>query len=148
MAVVYELIIIPIFWSLIFPGLLNEEKMKDVLPDIDDSADTNKLGFFIVSGVLDHTVPLVVLMIDFTFNCIPFTTRHFLVTITTGLLYAVFNISYTLKVETIYPGMDFSKFYHYFYMLGGFLWSIMTFFCIVYFSKVKLRRAKKSVALQ
>ena len=34
MAVVYELIIIPIFWSVIFPGLVNEEEMKRVLPDI------------------------------------------------------------------------------------------------------------------
>ena len=97
--------------------------------------------------MLDHTVPLLVLMIDFSYNCVPFTGRHFLITLSCGSLYALFNISYTLKIDPVYPSVDFTKFYHYLYPLGALLWSVMLFYCIVYFSKVKLKRSKKSVAL-
>ena len=105
------------------------------------------MGFFIVAGVLDHSVPLTVLMIEFSFNCIPFITRHFLITLCFGLVYAIFNITYTLKVDIIYGSVDYTKVYDYLFPIGGFVLCIVLFYCIVYFSKMKLRRSKKSVAL-
>ena len=150
MAVVYELIIVPTFWFVILPGILYFQANQDNNPiNIDDDQKymVENVGYFVVAGVLDHTIPIVVLMIDFSFNCVPFIPRHFLITISLGILYALFNITYTLKVEPIYPSIDYREFKHYLYPVLSLAGSILLFYGVMFLSRWKLRRSKKSAPL-
>ena len=146
MAVVYELIIVPLFWTIIFPGyFVNQTE----IPDVDDfqTLDQFEIGFIIVAGVMDHTIPLIVLMIDFSFNCIPFVFRHFQVTLILAIVYSVFNVIYSIKVEPIYPIADFNSPLAFLYPIGGLVWCILMYLFILHSSKVKLRKSNKNFAL-
>ena len=78
--------------------------VKDLEVKEDTNYDINHKGqnihsleFLIIEGVLDHTIPLIILLCEFSINCIPFVWRHFLVTITIAIVYMVINIVWTLK---------------------------------------------------
>lgn len=109
--------------------------------------DDFELGFLIVAGVLDHSLPLIVLMIDFTYNCIPFIGRHFKVTFFIILIYAIFNVSYSIAVEPIYPVADFDKAISFVYPVGGIIWCVLMFYFIMYINRIKLKRSNKNIAL-
>jgi hypothetical protein len=99
----FELIIVPIFWGVILPALLVTRHYHK------DNGAPPSLLFIIVGGYCDHLVPLIVLLIDFSFNCIPFIWRHFWVSIGVCAIYSVFNLIYTLKVAQIYPVIDYKS---------------------------------------
>jgi len=99
MALVYELIIVPLFWTIVFPGMVNELDVDENLEyDLNHKGEnTHSIEFLIIEGVLDHTIPLIVLLIEFTINCIPFVWRHFMITVTIAIVYMVINVVWTLK---------------------------------------------------
>lgn len=150
MAVIYEFIIVPLFWAMIFPGIMvNRHNGMDV-PDITDFTEEHEeysMGFIIVAGVLDHSVPLIVLMIDFSYNCIPFLWRHFLVTLTVALVYVIFNMSWTLSVDSIYPMIDYSSALGIVLPILCIIWTVLMYYLLVFISERKLKRSNKNVAL-
>ena len=147
MALVLEFIIVPIFWIVIFPGLLKNRHDGVDLPDIDDMRDDEKFSYAVVAGVLDHTVPLVVLLIEFSYNCIPFLWRHFLLTLAVVVIYAVFNIIYTLSVHQIYPMIDFTQATDYLITLATIVWTVAMYYLAVKLSQRKLKNSEKNLAL-
>lgn len=100
-----------------------------------------------MAGILDHSIPLIALMIDFSYNCIPFVYRHFQITLVLTLVYTVFNIIYSIKVEPIYPIADFKSPLTFLYPFGGIIWCALMYCFILKMSKVKLRRSNKNFAL-
>lgn len=150
MAVVYELIIIPLFWTVIFPGFVRNRHNGRDLPDIDDfrnPEDAQALEFVIVAGVLDHSVPLIVLMIDFSYNCIPFVWRHFLITLAVAIVYMIFNVVYSIVVDAIYPMVDYSSALGILFPLLGLLWTLLMYYTVIHVSKHKLKKSNKNIAL-
>lgn len=102
MTMLFELIIVPIFWGVILPGILYSRHYHK-------GEEAPSMLFIIVGGYLDHLIPIIVLMIDFSFNCIPFIWRHFWVSMVVCIIYSIFNMVYTLKVSPIYPVIDYSS---------------------------------------
>jgi hypothetical protein len=99
----FELIIVPIFWGVILPGILATRHYHK------DNGSSPSMLFIIVGGYCDHLGPLIVLLVDFSFNCIPFIWRHFWVSMGVCAIYSIFNMVYTLKVDQIYPVIDYKS---------------------------------------
>lgn len=152
MVVVYEFIIVPLFWTIIFPGYVASERRarNGDLPDVDDfdrAQEEMRLGYIIVAGILDHSIPLIVLMIDFSYNCIPFLWRHFLCTLGVAIGYAIFNIIYSLHIDLIYPILDYRTPFGALFPALGLLWTFLMYYMLVFFSQKKLKMQKKNLAL-
>lgn len=55
----------------------------------------------------DHTVPFVLIMIDFCMNVVPFTWRHFIIQYSVYTSYMIFNMICTkIRGQPIYPPLD------------------------------------------
>lgn len=147
MALVLEFIIVPIFWIVIFPGLLKNRHDGIDLPDIDDFVQDEKVSYAVVAGVLDHTVPLIVLLIEFSYNCIPFLWRHFLLTLAITIIYAIFNIIYSLSVKSIYAMIDFTQVTDYLIAFATIIWTVAMYYLAVKLSQRKLKNSEKNLAL-
>lgn len=96
-----EAIITPLFWSLLWAVA------KD-LPQFDGT--WRKLAL-----VLDHSLPFVLLCIDFIFlNAIPYLRRHVVIIFALGTVYLLLNMIVVLAVlppgQTIYPFMSWDGF--------------------------------------
>ena len=88
-ALVYELIIAPFFWFVLYPGL----------PDVE--------GILFLSLVCDHSVPLAVLLVDYMFNQVPFAQRHLIPMLIMAAVYLVINYLCTKSSGVpVYPPMD------------------------------------------
>lgn len=93
-AFMYEVVIVVGFWTIILPGiLLVEQPHSSSVP----------LSFIIVAGGMDHSLPLVVLLIDFSINCVPIIWRHFFISFAVGLVYMLMNMIYSVDVKPVYP---------------------------------------------
>ena len=102
-ALLYEMVIVIGFWLIILPGIMMAPA------DSSHSADDYSEAFLIVAGGLDHSVPMVVLVIEFCINCIPITWRHFIITFIIGLIYLMMNMVYSLDVAEVYPVLDWKS---------------------------------------
>lgn len=91
MTFISEMTVSLFFWLLLF-----DIKYVDVL-------ETAKA----VQLCADHTVPFVLIMIDFCYNVIPFTWRHFIVQYCVYTSYMIFNMICTkIRGSPIYPPLD------------------------------------------
>ena len=67
-------------------------------------------------------MPLIVTIVDFSLNSIPFQrNRFFIVFLCLAIYFATLFVPYTLKVQPIYTGIDFDGVVDYFVLVGVFL---------------------------
>ena len=99
-----ELIITPVFWLLLWQYRHDMEEFK--------------LFWFRLQLVIDHSLPLVVLMIDYVFlNALSFIPRHFVFVSAASIAYMLLNMAATLHLgQPLYPFID---------------WKGVTGFCLV-----------------
>ena len=99
MAFLYEIVIVTCFWSMIFPALLVRMNKKN-------SNEHYDVRFMVVAGMCDHSIPLLCLLVEFTYNCTPFVWRHFHTTGLIAIMYMFFNAFFSLFIGQIYPLID------------------------------------------
>ena len=67
---------------------------------------------------IDHIAPLVILVIDYVMNRIPFNLRHLIVSLFVMLCYSVVNLSWTLSTGTpVYAPLNFKDVMSYVFSL-------------------------------
>lgn len=91
MTFLYELIIVSCFWSMIFPALL-------IRMNRPTGAEHYPMSFMIVAGMCDHSIPLLCLIVEFSYNCTPFVWRHFMTTGLFAFMYMIFNAFFSLFI--------------------------------------------------
>ena len=88
-----ELIVAPYFWTLLWPLVHNDPKYTD--------DPLHMLGL-----VLDHAVPVTLLLIDFVFfNANPIVKTHVCAVILVSLSYLSVNMTFALTSGPVYPQM-------------------------------------------
>ena len=80
---IIEIVVSVLYWAL----------MKPPSCDIHDKENVAVKCF---EPKLDHTLPLLTLMIDYAFNCVPFCLRHIVFLPIILVPYMLFNLIYTL----------------------------------------------------
>lgn len=94
LAFTFEAIIVPIFWILLIGPTLDANLGKDHL----------------LSICMNHSVPFLVLLMDFFINAVPFTGRHFFFILPIGLSYLVVNYLVVKSTgEPVYPFLDWKS---------------------------------------
>lgn len=92
----FECVIVTTFWLALFPVFLIVYHTK---------GDTPPLTW--LTTIMNHSMVLIVLLIDWKLNTIKFDYRHFWVNFAFGGVYLTFNITFSLvNDEFIYPIMD------------------------------------------
>ena len=99
-------------------------------------------------GYISHSVPLLVLLIDFSYNCIPFLWRHFFISIPIASLYIVFVVFYSIFEKPVYHGFDLNTTEGILRTCGAILLTIFVQFILVTWYRTKLRRNNKNIALK
>jgi len=94
MALFLELIIVPYFWTALFPGFLKDWSTFKL---------QKKMGL-----CMDHSLPFLTLVIEFFFlSGTPIVLRHFSVCVGFAWIYLIFNCIYTLST---FPGSIYKPF--------------------------------------
>ena len=140
MAVLYELIIVTCFWSMIFPALL-------VRMNRESGAESYDYSYMFVAGMCDHSVPLICLLVEFSFSCSPFIWRHFLVTGFFAFSYAIFNAVFSLFFGQIYPLIDWRSLVGIYTPICVAILSVAIQHLLINSTKKRLRRHNKHHAL-
>ena len=92
-------------------------------------------------------MPLLVLLVDFYYNCIPIVWRHFMVSMTLALGYAVFIMSKSLGGTDFYKEFDYKTWQGWARAAGVAIWTIGVQCLLVCWHEGKMHRADKNVAL-
>lgn len=92
----FECVIVTTFWLALFPVFLIVYHTK---------GDTSAMTW--LTTIVNHTMALLILVIDWNLNTIQFEYRHFWMNFAFGTVYLLFNIIFSLaRNEFIYPIMD------------------------------------------
>jgi hypothetical protein len=90
-ALLMELIVAPYFWILLWPALHTQPNFTE--------NKSHMLGL-----VLDHSVPVSLLLIDFIFfNANPIVMRHLGIVGVVAISYLVTNMTFALTSGPVYP---------------------------------------------
>ena len=143
-ALSYEVMIVLGFWGIILPGILYRDSTGSEGSDQDSQFS---IMFIIVAAFLDHSVSFIVLLIDFTFNCVPIIWRHFTITWSILILYMIMNAIYSLKVHSIYPVLDWHGFIGITLPILCVLAMFLIQLVIIKINACKLRKNNKSIVL-
>ena len=122
-----ELLIVPFFWGILWKDAYNE--MKDHKS-------------VIVEMCIDHSVPLLCLMLDYLFlNMIPFAKRHILALMTVNIAYMIVNLAATLVSGTpVYPPITWKDPMGIGLPVACMFIVLLIFICLECLTKRKLRR--------
>lgn len=93
-----------------------------------------------INEVADHSVPLAVLLLEYSYNTAPFCPRHtvFIFSIAVGYL----GMNYAVTVETgtpVYPPMDWKTTLGILCPVGLLIGAILIFIILYFLTKAKLR---------
>ena len=89
-AFTFEVVIVLFYWAVLYPD-----------------QDHTEEGFY-VNNVLLHAMPMIILLIDYGINRVPFKMVHLPVSIFLMLAYGIVNLSYTISTGTpVYPPLNF-----------------------------------------
>ena len=76
----------------------------------------------VIRGSVTHSLPLIVTLVDFSLNLIPFYRNRFIMVLLFLVVYfGTLFVPYTLNVRPIYKGIDFDGAVDYLVLLGVFL---------------------------
>jgi hypothetical protein len=116
---VFEIIITLFFWGVLFPGMKN--------PDI--------------FTFVDHIAPIVILLIDYSMNRIPFSLRFLPLATILLTIYGVINMSWTLSTgHPVYPPLNFKDGMTAVWVILLGLLLVGGFFLMTWVTKAKLRK--------
>ena len=94
LALLMELMIVPYFWTSLWP----------IIQEFDDSIKNNEIKR--LGMILDHSVPLTLIAIDFLFfNANPIVLRHNWIIVSVSIVYLLMNMTVTLLYKPVYPTM-------------------------------------------
>ena len=82
-ALTFELIVTLFFWAVLFPDMTESDK-------------SDPFEF------IDHIAPIVILIIEYSFNRIPFNMKHCPVSVGILVFYGIFNMAWTLQLGFLY----------------------------------------------
>lgn len=88
--------------------------------------------------ILDHTLPLLALLVDYGMNCQPFIRRHFLVCLFMAFCYNIVLLAYSLANDSPYPWIDWSSFRGTLEPILSVILTIVLFWLTEYITKRKL----------
>lgn len=125
---------------MIFPALLVRMNRKDKPEHYD-------MSFMIVAGMFDHSVPLLCLLVEFSYNCTPFIWRHFATTGVLAVMYMIFNAVFSLFIGQIYPLIDWRSTVGIVTPLVVLVLALALQACLVNCTKKRLSRFKKDKAI-
>ena len=116
-----EFLITLYYWAVLFPNLDREVNS---------------------SAILDHSIPFIVLVVDYAFvNQIPIKGRYVVGMFIVGGLYLVLMVGATLsRGKPLYPGMDFQSPIGVILPLGLLLITLLFFWILICINKCKLRK--------
>jgi len=84
----YEIIITLFFWSVLFPGIKHPDAFT----------------------FIDHISPIVILLVDYSMNRIPFSIRLLPLSMILLLVYGIVNMAWTLSTgNPVYPPINFKS---------------------------------------
>jgi hypothetical protein len=86
---------------------------------------------------MDHSIGLIILMIDFHINCIPFMARHQIFSIIISGLYLIMNASYSVKMKPIYPFVDYQSVAGIIAPCAAVIWGFIMVFLLLWYSDKK-----------
>lgn len=90
LAISFEIVITITFWFALFPMIVKTGRLD--LP----------------MNITVHALPLILLIIDFVLNRVPFVLRHIVIAIFVILIYGIMNMAITLITgHPIYPILDY-----------------------------------------
>ena len=141
-ALLYEFVIVLGFWCIILPGIL----FATAGSSHDNSGAS--LAFIIVAGVLDHSLPMVVLAVEFAINCMPIIWRHFIISISIGIIYMTMNMIYSLEVAEVYPVIDWKSVLGISVPISMLFFTVFIKYVLVKCHKKKLKINRKTDALE
>ena len=76
----------------------------------------------LIRGTVTHSLPLIVTIVDYSLNLIPFERkRFFIVFLCLAIYFATLFVPYTINVQPIYAGIDFIGVVDYFVLVGVFV---------------------------
>lgn len=89
-------------------------------------------------NVTVHALPLILLIIDFVLNRVPFVLRHIVIAIFVILIYGIMNMSITLITgHPLYPILDYKDYKTALYMLGMLVVLVLSFVGLFFLAKIK-----------
>ena len=121
-----ELLICPFFWIFLF-------KIADAQPRFQH-------GLLWLGLRVDHSFPLICLLIDYCHNQIPFILRHISILCAVLLLYGALNIIITKTVEPIYPPLSWDSVGSVMMGIVAFAAEVLIFLILHLTNKYKIRR--------
>lgn len=90
---------------------------------------------------LDHITPLMILLVDYVLNRIPFNYRHFPISMILGGAYFIVNLSYTLATGTpVYPPINYKDVYTYVWIVVLIVLEGVFYFGLYYLTRWKMRK--------
>jgi hypothetical protein len=119
----FEVIITLFFWAVLF--------------DPDDPEND-------IWDYLDHSIPIVMLIIDYCMNKIPFNLRHLAPSMVIMVSYGIVNISYTLGTGTpVYPPLNFKDVLSFMWLVVLILLECGAYAGITWVTKWKIKKVKE-----
>ena len=132
-AIILEIAITAVFWSILYPD-----------PSVDICKKSAPLGFHdlrCVNLLGDHSLPLLYLLIDYTYNTQPFLLRHLIPIFKLSVIYLIVNLAYTKTHDNpVYAPMDWDSVSGIVMPLGTLVVSIALFFLIYWINNRKLKK--------
>ena len=100
-SIVNQMFICPYFWTTLWPMIPSEEEGRELL-----RTPRRKLSL-----IMDHTVPLALLMLEFSVNTIPLCSRHIGALLGVYLCYIITNFCFAVfGPKPIYPTIPWNNF--------------------------------------
>lgn len=122
LAFVYEIVITAFFWCVLFKG-----------------GERRNLVHFI-TAIGAHSVPLAVLLLEYSYNTVPFCPRHAIFIFGIAVVYLGINYLVTVKTGTpVYPPMDWKSTMGIICPIGLLVGAILIFLMLYFVTKKKLR---------
>jgi hypothetical protein len=116
-ALVYEVIITGLFWTVLFDSMINRPIFQD---------PWQKLGL-----KMHHSLPMLLLTADYTISVVPYVKRHITLVMPVFGCYVVVNLGFTIsRGKPVYDIVDWNSIRSYFIIVGA--WSLGFFLFILF----------------
>ena len=97
--------------------------------------------------VIDHSVSFIVLMIDYSFNCIPFIWRHYFFSFIVILGFITLILVSEMNKDSLYPFIDWNMAKYIYIPFIVIAWTLLIELILVWLSRWKLRHGGKDMAV-
>lgn len=118
-ALTFELIVTLFFWAVLFPDMTESDK-------------SDPFEF------IDHIAPIVILIIEYSFNRIPFNMKHCPVSVGILVFYGIFNMAWTFTTGIpVYDPLNFKDLMSYVWIVLLLGLEVLGYFTLTHLSRWK-----------